>query len=390
MHGHGIAGALWSAARRLIFVPGGIRATIATVAVAITFAGAVPRPSAAVESEACTVKIMEAIMASKSAEFVAHLRQTCPSATFGSAAKNVPLSAARSPPATTNTAPPNSPVRADDKHDSDTCFTGERDPPETRIDACARLIVAIKQAHPVPSGDVAVFLSSVFLQKAIIRIGDDNSRERIISDESNRRNLTISDLNEAILLNPSNYQAFLFRGTANISGKRFDQAVLDLSVVIQHMPQTPQQGLAYFARGTTYREQHQYQLALNDYNRALQFSTKFPGIREAIDQAQQNLKGNGNQPNPGLPPDTGSLAIVCVERSQHAQNTERISFDLGRKLVISHFGWLGDRGRNLPLRVNGSILSWTDSMDFPNEVDLDTRVMHRMLYGVVAATLDCR
>ena len=51
-------------------------------------------------------------MASKSAEFVAHLRQTCPSATFGSAAQNVPPLAARSPPATTNTAPPNSSAAA--------------------------------------------------------------------------------------------------------------------------------------------------------------------------------------------------------------------------------------------------------------------------------------
>jgi len=49
MHGHGIAGALWSAVRRLASVPGGIRATIAAVAVAAIFAGAVPRAKAAVE-----------------------------------------------------------------------------------------------------------------------------------------------------------------------------------------------------------------------------------------------------------------------------------------------------------------------------------------------------
>jgi hypothetical protein len=49
MHGHGIAGALWSAVRRLASVPGGIKATVAVVAVAAIFAGAVPRASAAVE-----------------------------------------------------------------------------------------------------------------------------------------------------------------------------------------------------------------------------------------------------------------------------------------------------------------------------------------------------
>jgi TPR repeat protein len=70
------------------------------------------------ESEACTVKIMEAIMASKSEEFVSHLRQTCPSTTFGSAAKNVPPSAAASPPVTANVAPPNLPGRADAKRDA--------------------------------------------------------------------------------------------------------------------------------------------------------------------------------------------------------------------------------------------------------------------------------
>jgi hypothetical protein len=49
MNGHGIAGALWSAVRRLALVPGGIRATIAAVAAITIFAGAVPRASAAVE-----------------------------------------------------------------------------------------------------------------------------------------------------------------------------------------------------------------------------------------------------------------------------------------------------------------------------------------------------
>ena len=49
MHGQGIAGALWSAARRLPSASGGIRATIAAVASAAIFAGTVPRASAAVE-----------------------------------------------------------------------------------------------------------------------------------------------------------------------------------------------------------------------------------------------------------------------------------------------------------------------------------------------------
>jgi hypothetical protein len=40
--------------------------------------------------------------------------------------------------------------------------------------------------------------------------------------------------------------------------------------------------------------------------------------------------------------------------------------------------------------LNGSILSWTDGMGYPNEVDRDIGEMHRMVYGVVAATLDCR
>jgi hypothetical protein len=84
------------------------------------------------------------------------------------------------------------------------------------------------------------------------------------------------------------------------------------------------------------------------------------------------------------------MTIVCVERSQYAQNTEKISFDTGKRLVISHIGWGGDRGKNLPLQVNGSILSWTDSGDYPNEVDRDTGEMHRFLYGAVIATFDCR
>jgi hypothetical protein len=46
MRGHGIAGALWSAVRRLASVPGGIRATVAAVAI---FAEAVPKASANVE-----------------------------------------------------------------------------------------------------------------------------------------------------------------------------------------------------------------------------------------------------------------------------------------------------------------------------------------------------
>ena len=86
----------------------------------------------------------------------------------------------------------------------------------------------------------------------------------------------------------------------------------------------------------------------------------------------------------------GNVTIVCVERSTHAQNTEKITFDFDRRLVISHDGWGGDRGRNLPLQISGSILSWTDGMDYPNEVDSDTGEMHRMVYGAVVATLDCR
>jgi hypothetical protein len=58
--------------------------------------------------------------------------------------------------------------------------------------------------------------------------------------------------------------------------------------------------------------------------------------------------------------------------------------------VISHIGWQGDRGHNLPLQVDGSIISWTDSKDFVNAVDTDTGLMQRQLYGAVVATLDCR
>jgi hypothetical protein len=49
MHGHGIAGALWSAVRRLASAPGGIRASTAAIAAAAIFAGAIPRASATVE-----------------------------------------------------------------------------------------------------------------------------------------------------------------------------------------------------------------------------------------------------------------------------------------------------------------------------------------------------
>jgi hypothetical protein len=84
------------------------------------------------------------------------------------------------------------------------------------------------------------------------------------------------------------------------------------------------------------------------------------------------------------------VAIVCVERSNYAQNTEKISFDFERRIVMSHFGWLGDRGHNLPLQVRGSIISWVDSKDFINAVDMDTGEMQRLLYGAVVATLDCR
>ena len=49
MHGHGIAGALWSAAWRLASVVIGIRGTIAAVTVAAIFAGAVRRANADVE-----------------------------------------------------------------------------------------------------------------------------------------------------------------------------------------------------------------------------------------------------------------------------------------------------------------------------------------------------
>jgi len=94
----------------------------------------------------------------------------------------------------------------------------------------------------------------------------------------------IDVLTEAIKLDPSLAEAYVFRARINNSKGNYDQGMADANRAIQLNPKL---ALAYYARGNTYRSTGDYNRAIEDYNEAIRLNPNDAGIRWRLENAVQ-------------------------------------------------------------------------------------------------------
>jgi len=83
----------------------------------------------------------------------------------------------------------------------------------------------------------------------------------------------IRDYAEAILLDPSDAQNYVNRAIAYKATKAYDQAIGDYSMAIRLDPNSSD---AYFGRGNAYKSKKQYDQAINDYGQAIRLDPQWP------------------------------------------------------------------------------------------------------------------
>jgi len=137
------------------------------------------------------------------------------------------------------------PVRTLRAADMGLCRTGLA--PETALQACSDII----QAGKLGGAD----LSDAYYVRALVWRGR-NDTERLLSD-----------LNDAVRIDPSNVQALVARGILMRQRKSYDLARGDLDAAIAADPKSAP---AFFQRGFLRREQGDRDGALADYTRSLQ------------------------------------------------------------------------------------------------------------------------
>lgn len=82
----------------------------------------------------------------------------------------------------------------------------------------------------------------------------------------------IPDFDEAVRLDPNNYQAFNNRGNAYTNKGQYDRAIPDYD---QALRINPNYALSYSNRGNAYRLKGQYDRAIQDYNKAIQINPNY-------------------------------------------------------------------------------------------------------------------
>jgi tetratricopeptide (TPR) repeat protein len=99
------------------------------------------------------------------------------------------------------------------------------------------------------------------------------STRGMIYDELQEYDPAIRDYDEAIRLDPSSARNYLNRAIAYKATKAYDQAIGDYSMAIRLDPSSSD---AYFGRGNAYKAKKQYDQAINDYGQAIRLDPQWP------------------------------------------------------------------------------------------------------------------
>ncbi len=108
--------------------------------------------------------------------------------------------------------------------------------------------------------------------------------------EAGATEAALSDLTEAIKLNPADAQAYGYRAQVNVSRRNLDAAIADYSDVIRLRPKAV---LGYSGRGHAYLVKGDPQQAVDDFSQALRLA---PGSAVAYNNRGLAYKASGNLP----------------------------------------------------------------------------------------------
>ena len=90
--------------------------------------------------------------------------------------------------------------------------------------------------------------------------------------KENKLDKAIREFSKVIYIHPHTFQAYLFRGEILLDLEKYEDAIRDFSVLIQHTPSAQ----AYQSRGFAYAQQQQWEPAISDFQASIEIEPQNP------------------------------------------------------------------------------------------------------------------
>ncbi|MFA5271754.1 MAG: tetratricopeptide repeat protein, partial [Candidatus Omnitrophota bacterium] len=146
--------------------------------------------------------------------------------------------------------------------------------------------IAVKSASQSKS---KLAVSSPEIVESAIITAKEYLQRGIIYYSKEEFNHAISNLNEAIKINPAYVEAYLYRGLSYAGQGSPDKAIVDYTTAIKINPKNEE---AYFVRGIAYAAVREIDKALADYNKAIELNPKY--VQAYLNRALLNMAAGNN------------------------------------------------------------------------------------------------